>query len=158
MYSHHITHNHHFIILYLQINEEGVLGLDTTLQDDQSDEVLINEDLLSDIFTGQVDSFEDDRSIEDIINQVEAELDETSSIIMMKDNGVSGKDVAVRFPEMSQGGEIQGSNPVVVINIRLRQKLSTKIIKLSNVFSVELRILTWMKIFLDYESQREQNK
>ena len=101
--------------------------MDTTLQDDQSDEVLINEDLLSDIFTGQVDSFEDDRSIEDIINQVEAELDETSSIIMMKDNGVSGKDVAVRFPEMSQGGEIQGSNPVVVINIRLRQKLSSKI-------------------------------
>ena len=131
--------------------------MDTTLQDDQSDEVLINEDLLSDIFTGQVDSL-DDRSIEDIINQVEAELDETSSIIMMKDNGVSGKDVAVRFPEMSQGGEIQGSNPVVVINIRLRQKLSTKIIKLSNVFSVELRMLTWMKIFLDYESQREQNK
>ena len=131
--------------------------MDTTLQDDQSDEVLINEDLLSDIFTGQVDSFEDDRSIEDIINQVEAEFDETSSIIMMKDNGVSGKDVAVRFPEMSQGGEIQGSNPVVVINIRLRQK-STKIIKLSNVFSVDLRMLTWMKIFLDYESQREQNK
>ena len=131
--------------------------MDTTLQDDQSDEVLINEDLLSDIFTGQVDSFEDDRSIGDIINQVEAELDETSSIIMMKDNGVSGKDVAVRFPEMSQGGEIQGSNPVVVINIRLRQK-STKIIKLSNVFSVDLRMLTWMKIFLDYESQREQNK
>ena len=114
--------------------------MDTTLQDDQSDEVLINEDLLSDIFTGQVDSFEDDRSIE------------------VKDNGVSGKDVAVRFPEMSQGGEIQGSNPVVLINIRLRQKLSTKIIKLSNVFSVDLRMLTWMKIFLDYESQREQNK
>ena len=101
-----------------QINEDGVLGLDTIPQDDQSDEVFINEDLLNGIFAGQADSFEEDQSIEDIINQVKNEQDETPSILMVKDNGASGKDVVLRFPENGQEGNFQGSNPIVVINIR----------------------------------------
>jgi len=102
----------------IQINEDGVLGLDTIPQDDQSDEVFINEDLLNGIFAGQADSFEEDQSIEDIINQVKNEQDETPSILMVKDNGASGKDVVLRFPDNGQEGNFQGSNPIVVINIR----------------------------------------
>ena len=101
-----------------QINEDGVLGLDTIPQEDQSDEVFINEDLLNGIFAGQADSFEEDQSIEDIINQVKNEQEETPSILMVKDNGASGKDVVLRFPENGREGDFQGSNPIVVINIR----------------------------------------
>ena len=102
-------------LLNIQINEEGVLGLDTIPQDDQSDEVFINEDLLNGIFAGQAETFEDDQSIEDIINQVKNEQDEIPSILMVKDNGDSGKDVILKFPEE---GNLQGTNPIVVINIR----------------------------------------
>ena len=105
-------------IFNFQINEEGVLGLDTIPQDDQSDEVFINEDLLNGIFAGQAESFEEDQSIEDIINQVKNEQDETPSILMVKDNGASGKDVVLKFPESDQEGNFQGPNPIVVINIR----------------------------------------
>ena len=95
-----------------------MLGLDTIPQEDQSDEVFINEDLLNGIFAGQSESFEEDQSIEDIINQVKNEQEETPSILMVKDNGASGKDVVLRFPENGQEGSFEGTNPVVVINIR----------------------------------------
>ena len=105
-------------LLNFQINEEGVLGLDTIPQDDQSDEVFINEDLLNGIFAGQAETFEDDQSIEDIINQVKNEQDEIPSILMVKDMGESGKDVVLKFPKSGQEGNFQGTNPIVVINIR----------------------------------------
>ena len=108
-------HYHNF-----QINEDGVLGLDTIPQDDQSDEVFIDEDLLNGIFAGQSESFEEDQSIEDIINQVKKEQEETPSVLMVKDNGASGKDVVLRFPENGQEGNFEGTNPIVVININHR--------------------------------------
>ena len=101
-----------------QINEDGVLGLDTIPQDDQSDEVFINEDLLNGIFAGQADSFEEDQSIEDIINQVKNEQDETPSILMVKDNGASGQEAVQRDPENGQEGNFQGATPIGAINIR----------------------------------------
>ena len=47
---------------------------------------------------------------------------------MVKDNGASGKDVVLKFPESDQEGNFQGPNPIVVINIRYVQlKISDKI-------------------------------
>ena len=112
-------------MIYFQINDDGILELQTLPQDEASDdEVFINQELLDTIFSSAEDAADGDteQTIEDILQEVESTGDVTPAVIMVKDAGVSGGgDVVLRLPEEGQGGDGDGGlggGPIVVINIR----------------------------------------
>ena len=112
-------------MIHFQINDDGILELQTLPQDEASDdEVFINQELLDTIFSSAEDAADGDteQTIEDIIQEVESTGDVTPAVIMVKDAGVSGGgDVVLRLPEEGQGGDGDsglGGGPIVVINIR----------------------------------------
>ena len=112
-------------MIHSQINDDGILELQTLPQDEASDdEVFINQELLDTIFSSAEDAVDVDteQTIEDILQEVESTGDMTPTVIMVKDAGVSdGGDVVLRLPEEGQDGDGDsglGGGPIVVINIR----------------------------------------
>ena len=112
-----------------------------------SDEVFINEALLENIFTDpDVEPFEEEKSIEDIIDDIEVQNNEKPSIIMLKDEGSSGKKVMVKFPE-GNDDKSDSPGPIVVINIRwVYYLIPTNVKKTLMIFTMsELRMLILRK-------------
>ena len=113
---------------HFQINDEGILELQTLAQDEASeDEVFINQELLDSIFSSAEDAADTEQTIEDILQEVESTGEGAPAVIMVKDAGVSGGDVVLRLPEGGEGGDGDGGlgglgglggGPSVVINIR----------------------------------------
>ena len=109
-------------VIHFQINDEGILELQTLPQDEAGeDEVFINQELLDSIFSSAEDAADTEQTMEDIIQEVESTGEGTPAVIMVKDAGVSGGDVVLRLPEEGEGGDGDGGlggGPIVVINIR----------------------------------------
>ena len=97
------------------------MELDTLADEEPNDEVFINEALLENIFNNpDVEPFEKETTIEDIIDDIQEENEEKPSIIMLKDDGDSGKKVMVKFSESDNNDKGDPLSPIVVINIRYK--------------------------------------
>ena len=129
------------VLLAIYINNcqitDGILKVDT-IQDEPSDQVFINEDLLNSIFNGPesdldegISEIEQSSEIDEIIKELEASNDNSAVIrldteqddpiidqnIVLQLDAENERDVDSLLPVLQSASQA-GSGPIVVINIR----------------------------------------